>query len=57
VDIYVETGIITVELITLGESDPACCPRTRMTQQYALDGDVLLLLEETPANLLNFEGN
>lgn len=54
-DVYVEAGIITLELITLGESDPACCPRTRVTQRYVLDGDVLLLLEETPANALNFD--
>lgn len=55
VDVYVEAGIITVELITLGESDPPCCASTRVTQRYALDGDVLLLLEQTPANPLNFD--
>ena len=53
-DVYVEAGLITLDLITLGESDPACCPRTRVTQRYVLDGDVLLLLEHTPVNALNF---
>lgn len=55
IDVYVEAGIITVELMTLGEGDPLCCPSTRVTEQYALDGDVLLLLEQTPANPLNFD--
>ena len=57
VDVYIENALITVELITLGEGDAACCPSTRVTQRYVLDGDVLLLLEQTPANPLNFEGN
>ncbi len=57
IDVYVEAGIITMELITLGEGDPLCCPSTRVTQRYVLDGDVLILLEQTPANPLNFEGN
>jgi heat shock protein HslJ len=57
---HIEAGVITLELLTHGPSDPMCCPSQRVTQTYQLlDGNLIQLsieihptpTPETPAAL------
>ncbi|MEM7738089.1 MAG: hypothetical protein AAF267_20125 [Deinococcota bacterium] len=54
--LYIESDFIHIDVLTLGETDPPCCSRTRITQRYALDGDTLIFVDEVPAaEPLNFD--
>jgi hypothetical protein len=40
--VLIESGEITVELVTHGPDDPLCCPTVEATQKYELQGDTLV---------------
>ena len=40
--VVIESGEITVEMVTHGPEDPMCCPTVEATQQYKLQGDTLV---------------
>lgn len=46
-DLALVDGRIEVELTRAGPDDPLCCPTERVRQVYALQGDALVLVEET----------
>ena len=46
-DLAVVDGRIEVELTRAGPDDPLCCPTEHVRQAYALQGDTLVLVEET----------
>jgi hypothetical protein len=40
--VAIESGEITVDMVTQGPDDPMCCPTLEVTQRYALQGGALL---------------
>ena len=40
--VAIESGEITVELVTHGPDDPMCCPTLEATHKYKLQGDTLV---------------
>jgi hypothetical protein len=40
--VAIESGEITVELVTHGPDDPMCCPTVEATRKYKLQGDTLV---------------
>ncbi len=40
--VVIESGQITVEMVTHGPDDPLCCPTVEATQKYKLQGDTLV---------------
>lgn len=40
--ISIESGVITVDMVTHGPDDPMCCPTLEVTQEYELQGDQLV---------------
>jgi hypothetical protein len=40
--VAIESGEITVELVTHGPNDPLCCPTVEATHKYKLQGDTLV---------------
>jgi len=38
----IESGEITVDMVTHGPDDPMCCPTVEATQKYKLQGDTLV---------------
>jgi hypothetical protein len=40
--IMIESGEITVDMVTHGPEDPLCCPTVEGTQKYKLQGDTLV---------------
>lgn len=40
--ISIESGVITVDMVTHGPDDPFCCPTLEVTQEYELQGDQLV---------------
>ncbi len=42
--VVIESGIITVDMVTHGPDDPLCCPTLEVTQRYELQGDTLVEL-------------
>ena len=40
--VVIESGEITVELVTHGPDDPLCCPTVEATHKYKLQGDTLV---------------
>ena len=42
--ISIESGVITVDIVTHGPDDPMCCPSLEVTQEYELQGDTLVEL-------------
>ncbi len=40
--LFIESGIITVDMVTHGPSDPMCCPTLETTNHYKLEGDTLI---------------
>ena len=44
--VVIESGEITVNMVTHGPDDPMCCPTQEVTEQYKLQGDTLV---QTPS--------
>jgi hypothetical protein len=42
--VLIESGEITVDMVTHGPDDPMCCPTVEATQKYKLQGDTLVQL-------------
>ncbi len=42
--VLIESGEITVDMVTHGPDDPMCCPTVEATQKYRLQGDTLVQL-------------
>lgn len=42
--VAIESGEITVDMVTHGPEDPMCCPTLEVTQKYELQGDALVQL-------------
>jgi predicted small lipoprotein YifL len=42
--VAIESGEITVDMVTHGPEDPMCCPTLEVTQKYKLEGDTLVQL-------------
>ena len=42
--VAIESGEITVDMVTHGPDDPMCCPTLEVTQKYKLQGDILVQL-------------
>ena len=42
--VAIESGEITVDMVTHGPDDPLCCPTLEVTQEYELQGDTLVEL-------------
>ena len=42
--VAIESGEITVDMVTHGPDDPMCCPSLEVTQKYELQGDTLVQL-------------
>ncbi len=40
--VLIESGEITVDMVTHGPDDPMCCPTAEATQKYKLQGDTLV---------------
>jgi hypothetical protein len=40
--VAIESGQITVDMVTHGPDDPMCCPTVEATQKYKLQGDTLV---------------
>jgi predicted small lipoprotein YifL len=40
--VVIESGRITVDMVTHGPDDPMCCPTVETTQKYKLEGDTLI---------------
>jgi predicted small lipoprotein YifL len=40
--VMIESGEITVDMLTHGPEDPMCCPTVEATQRYKLQGDTLV---------------
>ena len=40
--VVIESGEITVDMVTHGPDDPMCCPTAEATQKYKLQGDALV---------------
>jgi hypothetical protein len=40
--VVIESGEITVDMVTHGPEDPLCCPTVEATQKYKLQGDTLV---------------
>jgi len=40
--VVIESGEITVDMVTHGPEDPMCCPTVEATQEYKLQGDTLV---------------
>ncbi|MBC8492664.1 MAG: hypothetical protein H8D43_02670 [Chloroflexi bacterium] len=40
--VVIESGEITVDMVTHGPEDPMCCPTVEATQKYKLQGDTLV---------------
>ena len=47
----IDSGVITVDILTHGPDDPMCCPSQRVTQTYQLqDGKLLQLSRRDPSD-------
>lgn len=44
--IFIESGIITVDMVTHGPNDPLCCPTVATTNQYRLEGNALIKVSD-----------
>jgi len=40
--VVIESGEITVDMVTHGPDDPMCCPTQEATQKYKLEGDTVV---------------
>lgn len=40
--LVIESGTVTVNLVTHGPNDPMCCPTQEASQEYKLQGDALV---------------
>jgi predicted small lipoprotein YifL len=54
--IAIQSGEITVNMITHGPQDPLCCPTLEVTQKYKLQGDKLTQVSSTSATSVSFAG-
>jgi hypothetical protein len=44
--VVIESGEITVDMVTHGPDDPMCCPTVEATQKYKLQGDTLVQISD-----------
>jgi len=44
--VAIESGEITIDMVTHGPDDPLCCPSLKVTQKYGLQGDKLVQLSD-----------